>query len=73
MLSNNTHHPSARFKLLNVVRQLYCLRAAPVLRPAASGSVRLSVRKLRLFGRLEVSLMREGPPGAKDVLAAWRR
>jgi len=39
----------------------------------ASGSVRLSVRKLRLYGRLEVSLTREGPPGARDVLLAWRR
>jgi hypothetical protein len=35
--------------------------------------VRLSVRKIKLFGRLEISLTRPGPPGAKDVLAAWRR
>jgi hypothetical protein len=35
--------------------------------------VRLSLRKLRLYGRVEISLLREGPPGSKDLLAVWRR
>lgn len=35
--------------------------------------MRLSLRKLRLYGRVEVSLLREGPPGSKDLLAVWKR
>ncbi|GFR50587.1 hypothetical protein Agub_g12861 [Astrephomene gubernaculifera] len=33
--------------------------------------VRLSIRKLKLYGRVEVSLMRESE--GRDVVAAWRR
>ncbi len=32
---------------------------------------RLSVRQLRLYGRVEVSLLQE--PTGRDVVAAWRR
>ncbi|KAJ9515469.1 hypothetical protein QJQ45_016458 [Haematococcus lacustris] len=37
------------------------------------GSVRLSLRKLRLYGYVEISLLRPGPLGAKDLLAVWQR
>ncbi len=57
-------------------RRHACVPRTPVrvFAPAASsGVVRLSVRKLRLFGRVEISLTREGPAGARDVLGNWRR
>ncbi|GIL76460.1 hypothetical protein Vretimale_5993 [Volvox reticuliferus] len=37
----------------------------------SSQQVRLSIRRLKLFGRVEVSLLRE--PEGRDVVAAWRR
>ncbi|GLI64801.1 hypothetical protein VaNZ11_008207 [Volvox africanus] len=37
----------------------------------SSQQVRLSIRRLKLFGRVEVSLLRE--PDGRDVVAAWRR
>ncbi|PNW73103.1 hypothetical protein CHLRE_14g618900v5 [Chlamydomonas reinhardtii] len=37
----------------------------------AQQQVRLSIRKLKLYGRVEVSLLRDSP--GRDVVAAWRR
>ncbi|KAG2425797.1 hypothetical protein HXX76_013422 [Chlamydomonas incerta] len=37
----------------------------------AQQQLRLSIRKLKLYGRVEVSLLRDSP--GRDVVAAWRR
>jgi len=41
------------------------------LTPEDGGLARLSIRKLKLYGRVEVSLTRRG--SGKDLLALWRR
>ena len=38
---------------------------------AANATVRLSIRKLKLYGHVEVSLVQE--PQGKDLLGIWKR
>lgn len=49
----------------------HCWHAVAVIVLAAGGSVRLSLRKLKMYGRVEISLTKE--QCGKDLIAYWRR
>ncbi|EFJ47596.1 hypothetical protein VOLCADRAFT_120965 [Volvox carteri f. nagariensis] len=62
---------SSWFQMKGMCTQVVWRRLRIVAGEDGSQQVRLSIRRLKLYGRVEVSLLRE--PDGRDVVAAWRR